>query len=172
MTPIEPCEELGLPVVDRIPPTPRGSLSLRIGVVGRRRARKEDNGDADSLTAPNAAYHRVTPRSFAKDKLAREIKSYLIEAGDRPINVTDLCERFKIPRRTLHCVFIDVVGTPSITYLRRKRLDGVRAAFLTAVIGATVGYIARVHGFTQLGRFATAYRRQFGEKPSQTLRNR
>ena len=126
----------------------------------------------DSLTAPNAAYHRVTPRSSAKDRLAREIESYLIEAGDRPINVSDLCERFKINRRKLHRVFIDVHGIPPIAYLRRKRLDDVRAALLTAGIGATVGDSARAHGFIQLGRFAARYRELFGELPSETLRSR
>ena len=121
----------------------------------------------DSLTAPNAAYHRVTPRSSAKHELAREVEIYLIEAGDRPIYISDLCERFKINRRKLHRVFIDVVGAPPIAYLRH-----VRAALLMAGIGATVGDIARAHGFIQLGRFAARYRELFGELPSETLRSR
>ena len=123
-----------------------------------------------SLTANNAAYRRFTPRSSAKDRLVREIESYLIEAGDRPVHIAGICKQFKIHRRTLHRAFVDVIGTPPIAYLRRKRLDDVRAALLAAGPGATVGGIASAHGFDAPRRFATAYRRQFGEKPSQTLR--
>ena len=97
LTPVEPCEGLGLPVVDRIPPTLGGpSAPGSVLLVGGGHERKI-TGMTGSLTAPNAAYHRVTPRLFAKDKLAREIKSYLIEAGDRPINVTDLCGAIQDP---------------------------------------------------------------------------
>jgi AraC-like DNA-binding protein len=37
---------------------------------------------------------------------------------------------------------------------------------------ATVGGVARHHGFSELGRFAVAYRAAFGESPSTTLKGR
>ena len=104
----------------------------------------------------------------ARDELVREIDN-LIAADSRPVHIAELCETWGVSRRTLHRAFIDVRGTPPIAYLRRKRLDDVRGALLTADPGAKVSDIARAHGFHELGRFAASYRRTFGELPSQTL---
>ncbi len=112
----------------------------------------------------------TTPQKITFGELARGIERYLIEAGDRPVYVSDLCEQFKIHRRTLHRVFNAVAGMPPMTYLRRKQLADVHAALLAAGPGVKVADIARAHGFVELGRFAASYRHQFGELPSQTLR--
>jgi transcriptional regulator GlxA family with amidase domain len=106
----------------------------------------------------------------AQRKLVRRIDRYLIAAGSRPVFIAEICETFKVRRRSLYRAFNDVMGIPPITYLRRKRLDDVRTALLTVDPGAMVCDIALAHGFHELGRFAAVYRRQFGELPSQTLR--
>jgi transcriptional regulator GlxA family with amidase domain len=100
----------------------------------------------------------------------REIDRYLIAAGSRPVHIAEICATFKVHRRALYRAFIEAHGIPPITYLRRKRLDDVRAALLTAGPGTMVRDIARAHGFVELGRFAASYRALFGELPSQTLR--
>ena len=105
----------------------------------------------------------------AQCELVRGIDRYLIAAGSRPVHIAELCETFDVSRRTLHRAFMDVLSIPPIAYLRRKRLDEVRAALLMADLGATVADLARAHGFLELGRFAGTYRRTFGELPSQTL---
>jgi AraC family ethanolamine operon transcriptional activator len=105
----------------------------------------------------------------ARDELVHRVDRYLIAAGTRPVHIAELCETLGVSRRTLHRAFVDVRGNPPITCLRRKRLDDVRGALLTADPGAKVSDIARAHGFFELGRFAASYRRTFGEKPSKTL---
>ena len=128
----------------------------RAGVVGRRQARWQRVGyDGEGMTAQR--------------KLVRRIDRYLIAAGSRPVFIAEICETFKVRRRSLYRAFNDVMGSPPITYLRRKRLDDVRTALLTAGPDAMVRDIARAHGFHELGRFAASYRRAFGELPSQTL---
>jgi AraC-like DNA-binding protein len=56
-------------------------------------------------------------------------------------------------------------------YARLRRLNLVRAALRRADPAATsIAEIARQYGFSELGRFAAAYRTAFGETPSATLR--
>ena len=105
----------------------------------------------------------------AQRELVRRIDRYLIAAGSRPIYISELCETFKVRRRTLHRAFNAVMGIPPITFLRRMRLNAVHAALLMADPGVKIADIARAHGFHELGRFAASYRRAFGELPSQTL---
>ena len=102
-------------------------------------------------------------------ELVRRIDRHLIAAGARPVHISELCDHFKVSRRTLHRAFHDVMGIGPIAYLRRKRLDDVRAVLLTADLGVKIGDIARAHGFHEGGHFAVYYRRTFGELPSQTL---
>jgi transcriptional regulator GlxA family with amidase domain len=55
--------------------------------------------------------------------------------------------------------------------MRMVRLLRARLALLHANPPCnSVTSIAMAYGFTQLGRFSVAYRRAFGETPSQTLR--
>jgi len=56
-------------------------------------------------------------------------------------------------------------------YLWLRRMNLVRRALtLGDPSGASVTVIATDHGFWELGQFAVAYRRLFGESPSVTLR--
>ena len=54
-------------------------------------------------------------------------------------------------------------------WLRRMNL-ACRALTLADATTKTVTEIANNHGFGELGRFAVAYRKLFGESPSMTLR--
>ena len=55
-------------------------------------------------------------------------------------------------------------------YLRLSRLNRVRAALRRAnPATASVAEVARCFQFSELGRFAAAYRETFGELPSTTL---
>jgi AraC family ethanolamine operon transcriptional activator len=57
-----------------------------------------------------------------------------------------------------------------MAYFRARRLNAVRQELKAADAGtATVHEIARRWGFFHTGEFAAAYRRLFGELPSQTL---
>lgn len=126
------------------------------------------------LTAPvrDAVRYRGPKLQSAAAALVREVDHFLVDAGNRPIHISELCTEFNVGRRMLHRAFIEVLGLPPITFLRRKRLGDVRAALLMGGPDVTVRKIAIEHGFAELGRFAGAYRRLFGERPSQTLHRR
>ena len=70
----------------------------------------------------------------------------------------------------LNGVFRRFRGTTPLTALHAIRLDAVREALLAGGTGtvASAAAVARRHGFTNLARFATAYRRRFGDVPSET----
>ena len=82
--------------------------------------------------------------------------------------VPDLCERLHVSRRTLQYAFETVVGTSPVVYLRTLRLNAVRRD-LRSGRAATVQDAAARHGFWSLSQFGSDYRRQFDERPSQTL---
>lgn len=55
-------------------------------------------------------------------------------------------------------------------FLRKVRLEGVRAELSRATPGVGVSEVALRWGFAHFGRFSAYYRKHFGELPSDTLR--
>jgi AraC-like DNA-binding protein/TolB-like protein len=72
------------------------------------------------------------------------------------------------PERTLLKQFKRFVGISPLAYLRRLRLNVARSQSLQADCETAISEIAMSCGFIHLGRFATEYRRAFGESPSAT----
>lgn len=89
-----------------------------------------------------------------------------------PISVADIVRAAGIPGRTLFAHFRSVYGVSPMAYLREARLRRAREALLAGGPEASVTAIAIDCGIEHLGRFAAAYRRQYGEPPSATLRRR
>ena len=84
-----------------------------------------------------------------------------------------LCAGTGVPERALSLCCEEFLGLSPTAYVRLRRLNLVRAALLRSDPAiATVGGVARQHGFSELGRFAAAYRAAFGESPSTTLQGR
>jgi AraC-like DNA-binding protein len=124
------------------------------------------------MTAPvlDGVSYRGPRLQLSKVQLVQEVDRYLVAAGNRPVHISELSEVFKVNRRMLHRAFIEAVGIPPITFLRRKRLGDVHAVLLTGRPHLLIKAVAIEHGFLELGRFAGEYRKLFGEKPSETLR--
>lgn len=88
---------------------------------------------------------------------------------DEPIQLETLAAAAGVRPRTLEAQFKQYLRTTPLGWARRVRLARARQQLLTAGDEASVTGIAVANGFSQLGRFAAQYRRQFGELPSQTL---
>jgi AraC-like DNA-binding protein len=85
-------------------------------------------------------------------------------------HVPDLCAAIGVPERTLRMCCTEVLGMAPSRYLRLHRLNMVHAVLRHAnPATASVAGLARRYGFSELGRFAAAYREVFGEMPSSTL---
>ena len=121
------------------------------------------------ITAPlidSTHYH--DSRVVQAHKLVREIDHYTDEQGDRPVHADELCEHFHIYRRALYRAFDEVFGIPVVGFLRSKRLANVHTELITSPV-VRISEVAIRHGFLQLGHFAAAYKKQFGELPRETV---
>ncbi|MGM4922169.1 helix-turn-helix domain-containing protein [Tardiphaga sp. 804_B3_N1_9] len=103
-------------------------------------------------------------------KIVREVEDYVDRNSLKPIHISEVCNRLKVSRRSLHRAFHETFGMGPVTFLRRKRLCSVHTALLEADSRmATIADVAMQYGFINLGRFAGDYRDLFGEYPSHTL---
>jgi AraC-like DNA-binding protein len=102
----------------------------------------------------------------------RRAIDYIEARLDQPITVADLVAATGVAGRTLFMHFKEFRGVSPMRYLRDARLRQVRRDLLRAESGASVTDIAVSAGFTHMGRFSVAYRRHFGESPSETLRRK
>jgi AraC family ethanolamine operon transcriptional activator len=86
------------------------------------------------------------------------------------LTVGQLCEAAGVSQRTLEYAFRECLGLTPLGFLRLHRLHAARRDLAATLPGeVTVSDIAYRHGFFELGRFASCYKRLFGELPSQTL---
>lgn len=89
---------------------------------------------------------------------------------DEPIQLETLAAAANVRPRTLEAHFRLYLGTTPLGWVRRTRLARARQQLLTTSGEVSVTSVAVANGFSQLGRFAAEYRRQFGELPSRTLK--
>jgi len=98
------------------------------------------------------------------------LEEVLARNPDRPLRMAQLCELIGIREWTLQSCCAAFLGLGPTRYALRRRLKQVRVALRDGdADGTSIGELARGYGFTQLGRFARAYRETFGESPSATL---
>jgi AraC-like DNA-binding protein/tetratricopeptide (TPR) repeat protein len=87
--------------------------------------------------------------------------------GDR-ITLKGLASACAVSERTLLRQFHQFVGLAPLAYLRRLRLNAAKSELACPQNNNAIADIAVRCGFSHLGRFATEYRRLFGEMPSAT----
>lgn len=114
---------------------------------------------------------RRLERPIAPRDVRRAI-DYIEAHLDQAVTVADLVTATGVAGRTLFMHFKNFKGVSPMRYLRNARLCQAREALRRADPEASVTEIAISFGFTHLGRFSVAYRRHFGESPSQTLKRR
>ncbi|MFW3385587.1 UNVERIFIED_CONTAM: helix-turn-helix domain-containing protein [Kocuria sp. CPCC 205274] len=94
------------------------------------------------------------------------IETHLAE----PIGLPEIAAAARLSPRGLQSAFRRHLDTTPMGYLRTARLDAAHTDLLAAAGGESVGAIAARWGFAHPGRFAAAYRDQYGEAPADTLR--
>jgi AraC-like DNA-binding protein/TolB-like protein len=86
------------------------------------------------------------------------------------ITLPGLASACGVSERTLLRQFQQFVGLAPLAYLRRLRLNAAKSELASIQNNDAISDIAMRCGFSHLGRFATEYRRLFGETPSTTRR--
>ena len=104
----------------------------------------------------------------APSEAVRRAAGFIRMNGHEPICIGDIARAIGTSVRTLYRSFVREYGTTPMQYLKRWRLDRIRAELLSAGPDTTVTRVAFKYGVTHLGRFAQEYSRAFGESPSET----
>jgi AraC-like DNA-binding protein len=121
------------------------------------------------LTAGDAPASSPARRRHAG--IMERFEAVLAMHRDRQISMAELCAATAVSERTLRTCCAAFLGMSPGSYVRLRRLNHVRATLTRAnPETASIAEIAGRHGFSELGRFAAAYRVAFGEAPSITLR--
>jgi AraC-like DNA-binding protein len=92
--------------------------------------------------------------------------------SDEPLSMVDLAGELGLGVRSLQLAFQTVLGEGPRARLTRIRLERARERLLAGDPHDEVTTIALDCGFTHLSRFAGAYLRIYGERPSDTLARR
>jgi AraC-like DNA-binding protein len=123
--------------------------------------------DTFAHTAPQVDPVLLAPRNAR----LREAVEYVHANARLPIGAGDIAQAVHLSPRGLQQAFSRQLGATPTEYLRRVRLERVRAALTTMHPEAgTVADVAREWGFVHLSRFAASYAGEFGEYPSETLK--
>jgi len=108
-----------------------------------------------------------------RHRLVKKAEHYVFAHLDDSIRMAELCREIGTSARSLEYASRSIYDMGAMEYLRTVRLNEVRKALLQTGSPArtTVTNAAMYWGFWHLGEFAAAYRRLFGETPSETLRS-
>ena len=129
-------------------------LEIASDAIGERRPEHQCEG------RPKVSRQEIIHRSMA-----------LLETRSREsVLVGDLASAAGVSERTLRAAFNEYFGVGPIRYLQLQRLHRVHRALKSAdPESAAVTDVLVEHGEWEFGRFASRYRRLFGESPSETL---
>lgn len=104
-------------------------------------------------------------------RVVRRFTTLIEESEEHPLYLAEVCLALNVSGRTLRQCCHEYFGMGPKRYLMLRRLHLARDALLASSPGLdTVTGIATHFGFWELGRFAVAYRRLFGETPLTSLR--
>jgi AraC-like DNA-binding protein len=99
----------------------------------------------------------------------RRVEEYIEANWDRPLDVETLAAIANVSARSVFRQFKKSRGYSPLTFVKKIRLGKARALLLGADPQATVTSIALKCGFQNVGHFASDYRLEFRELPSETL---
>ena len=102
-------------------------------------------------------------------RCARRARDFMHAHIEHPITLADMAEAARCSPRQLQLTFRDCFGTSPTAMLRKLRLEAA-AARLAEGSCNSVTEVAFSLGYSNLGRFASEFRREFGRKPSDLLR--
>ncbi len=113
----------------------------------------------------------LAPADPVRHGRLQPVLDYMEQHADEPLTPQEIARVGCMSVRTLHASFQQALGETPMSYLRRIRLDYVRAELLASDPTLTrVTDIAVRWGFLHQSRFAQQYREKFGELPRDTLR--
>ena len=122
--------------------------------------------NGDSGTTATSPYQTRSLDDFVQKALE------FIRAHDgESVYIEHLCQATDMAERSLLRAFHKLFGVGTKQYLKLRRLNRVHYALMSSGCDvATVTGVLAIYGIKECGRFAGAYKRLFGESPSETLK--
>lgn len=119
------------------------------------------------LGSIDPAGNRASSLSLSKLQadLAKESAAYLAENLDRKVTVAELSGRFHVSQTHLQNAFKGVYGVPVSSYIRILKMQS--AALRLIHTDTSILEIAAEFGYSNAGKFATAFHRIMGETPGE-----
>ncbi|OLS99478.1 AraC family transcriptional regulator [Pseudonocardia sp. CNS-004] len=113
----------------------------------------------------------VAPAEAVRRGRLGPVIDYMEQHADEPLSPQELARVGCMSVRTLHATFQQELCESPMSFLRRIRLDHVRAELLRCDPTQTrIVDVAMRWGFIHQSRFAQQYKERFGELPRETLR--
>jgi AraC-like DNA-binding protein len=122
----------------------------------------------DCLAEPFPPAARPDPR-LGKIRLS-DLDDWILANLQQPLSVDALATLAGVSSRTVQLAFRQYHQCTPMEFIRRARLNGIRQELLTRGEVTTVTEVAMKFGFFHMGHFSDAYRREFGERPAETVR--
>lgn len=123
---------------------------------------------AFELFASPPAPQRERGNASSRRRLVQQARELVEAMPDHTPSIPELCEALHVCRRTLQYAFEEEAGLSPLAYLKSVRLNGVRRLLRESGPSLGVAEAAARWGFWHLSQFASDYRRQFGERASET----
>lgn len=123
------------------------------------------------LAHPNVYREELTrPARPIAPAYVRRVEEFIEANADQPLTIAELAAFAGVSASALFAGFREYRDTSPIAFLKGVRMRRARDELRMASVGEVkVTDVAMRWGFTHLGRFATEYKRWFGESPSDTL---
>jgi len=121
-----------------------------------------------SIIAGESSQAKPTIPKFRAAALNRALE-VLSSYEQMPVSVEALCKMSGTSWATLQRAFKDEFQVTPKAYMKFRRLAAVQTELIRQGPKAVISDIANHWGFWHMGGFASDYKKQFGELPSQTL---
>lgn len=124
---------------------------------------------AHVLAAAGAFQDAHDHRPFVALELVRNAEAIIRRHASDDISIRWICRILGVGERSLQVAFRKLRGYSPRSCLIGARLQLARRRLMSSTAESVVTTAATDAGFTHLGRFASYYRKRYGESPSQSL---
>jgi len=124
------------------------------------------SGHIASEPAPSSA----RPTSVLHARAIERAVVLMSQHLENPLSLQELCRRAGASERSLQHAFQRVYNQAPTAYYRRLRIDGFRRALMAQGGHMPIHQLAAQFGFNHAATLVRVYRQEFGELPSDTLR--
>lgn len=101
---------------------------------------------------------------------AQKAQNYMAANLQKDIRLEEVATMVGVSPRMLEKAFAYHCHCSPMQFLKQARLERIHADLCSAPRGTKITEVMINYGFTQGGKFASAYKKMFGELPSQTLK--